>query len=273
VTPVRRLGIVPVGQDDRLAPAGCAALRTLRDVPLVRRAVGALARAGVLDAVVVVVPPALLEPIGALLATLPAGGPTVDVLPAQENGPGLRVRAALRARRPDPAGIVVVHDPLFPLAPAALVRAVVGPLDDLAFDDLAFDDLARDDDDPELHVPAPPPVAVVPVRPVTDTLKQVDEDDVVTATVSRDGFRMVYSPQAFRTAALIAALDAADDAALRRHGADVLPRLVQAGGGRLHSVLAPGEVFRIAQADDLVLAEAMLHVGADVDDELPAAPR
>jgi 2-C-methyl-D-erythritol 4-phosphate cytidylyltransferase len=265
VTPVRRLGIVPVGHDDRLAPAGCAALRTLRDVPLVRRAVGSLVRAGVLDAVVVVVPPALLEPIGALLATLPFGSPTVDVLPAQENGPGLRVRAALRARRPDPAGIVVVHDPLFPLAPAALVRAVVAPLDDVDFDDIDPDGTVPDGAEPH-H--AEGPAAVVPVRLVTDTLKRVDEDDVVTATVSRDGFRMVYSPQAFRTAALIAALDAADDAALRHPGADVLPRLIQAGGGRLHSVLAPGEVFRIAQADDLVLAEAMLGVGADVDDEL-----
>jgi 2-C-methyl-D-erythritol 4-phosphate cytidylyltransferase len=245
---VHRLGVVPVGHDDRLAPAGCAALRPLRGIPLVRRAVGALLRSGVLDSVVVVTPPALVEPIGALLASLAAGGPPVDVLAAQENGPGLRVRAALRAHRVDPAGIVVVHDPLFPLAPAALVRAVVAALE-------------------------APFAAVVPVRPVTDTLKRVDEDDVVTGTVDRDGFRMVYSPQAFRAAALLAALTAADDATLRDPGADVLPRLVQDGGGRLASVLAPGEVFRVAEADDLVLAEAMLGVGADVDDELAPSPR
>lgn len=239
------LGIVPVGHDDRLAPAGCAALRPLREVPLVRRAVGALVRSGVVDAVVVVTPPALVEPVGALVAGLPGDVP-VEVLAAQENGPGLRVRAALRARRPDAASTVVVHDPLFPLAPAALVRAVVAALDGAAQEQVA---------------------AVVPVRPVTDTLKRVDEDDVVTATVDREGFRMVYSPQAYRAGALVAALDAATDADLRDPGADVLPRLVQTGGGRLSSVLAPGEVFRVGTADDLVLAEAMLHVGADVDDE------
>lgn len=240
------LGIVPVGHDDRLAPAGCAALRPLREVPLVRRAVGALVRSGVVDAVVVVTPPALVEPVGALVAGL-AGDVPVDVLAAQENGPGLRVRAALRARRPDAAATVVVHDPLFPLAPAALVRAVVAALDGAGQEQ--------------------PVAAVVPVRPVTDTLKRVDEDDVVTATVDREGFRMVYSPQAYRAGALVAALEAATDADLRDPGADVLPRLVQTGGGRLSSVLAPGEVFRVGTADDLVLAEAMLHVGADVDDE------
>lgn len=236
------LGVVPVGHDDRDAPAGCAALRPLRDVPLVRRAVGALVRSGVVDAVLVVTPPALVEPVGGLVAPL-AGDVRVDVMPAQENGPGLRLRAALAARRPDDAAAVVVHDPLFPLAPAALVRSVVAAL------------------------AAGDATAVVPVRPVTDTLKRVDEDDVITATVDREGFRMVYSPQAYRAGALVAALAGASDADLRDPGADVVPRLVQEGGGRLESVLAPGEVFRVASVDDLVLAEAMLHVGADVDDE------
>lgn len=242
-----RLGVVPVGHDDRLAPAGCAALRPLREVPLVRRAVGALVRSGVVDAVVVATPPALVEPVAALLAALPVDGPGVDVVPVQENGSGLRVRAVLGTAGLADGDVVVVHDPLFPLAPAALVRAVVEALEG--------DDGATG------------PAAVVPVRPVTDTLKRVDEDEVVTGTVDREGFRMVYSPQAYRAGALAAALDGADDAALRDPGADVLPRLVQERGGRLSSVLAPGEVFRVAAADDLVLAEAMLHVGADVDDE------
>ncbi len=247
-----RLGVVPIGQDDLSAPAGCAALRPLRDVPLVRRAVGALVRSGVLDAVVVVTPPALADRVAALLAGLPDGGPPVEVRAAPENGPGLRVPAVLRSRRPDPAGVVVVHDPLFPLAPAALVRAVVAALD------------------PPLGGDGP--AGVVPVRPVTDTLKRVDEDGVVLATVDRAGFRTVCSPQAFRTGVLLGALEAAH-ATLRDLGADVLPGLVQDRGGRLSSVPAPGEVVRVAEADDLVLAEAMLVVGADggADDD-DAAP-
>jgi 2-C-methyl-D-erythritol 4-phosphate cytidylyltransferase len=236
--------VVPVGHDDRLAPAGCAALRPLRGVPLVHRALGALVRSGVLDEVVVVTPPALVDEIGMLLATLPPGGSPVDVLAVQANGPGHRVLAALRARRPDPAGLVVVHDPLYPLAPASLVRSVVAGL-------------GLDGADGGSGL-----AAVVPVRPVTDSLKRVDEDDVVTSTVDREGFRIVYSPQAFRTSALLAALEAADDGRLRDPGADALPRLVQECGGRLLAVLAPGEVFRIAEAEDLVLAEAMLHVGS-----------
>ncbi len=244
------VAVVPVGHDDGDAPAGCAALRTLRGVPLLRRAVGALVGSGTVDVVVVVTPPALVEPVGALLGTLPDDVP-VDVLAAQGNGPGLRVRAALRARRPDPAATVVVHDPLFPLAPAALVRAVVTALADAA----------------AAGGPGSAPMAVVPVRPVTDTLKRVDEDDVVTATVDREGFRIVCSPQSYRTGALVAALEGADDADLRDPGPDVLPRLVLDRDGRLESVLAPGEVFRVTTAEDLLLAEAILEVGADVDDE------
>lgn len=244
-----RLGVVPVCHDDRLAPAGCAALRELRGVPLVRRAVGALARSGVLDEIVVVTPPALVEEIGALLARLPIGSPPVQVIAVQENGSGLRLRAVLRMRRPAAHGVVVVHDPLFPLSPAALVRAVVAALDAESEEGAA---------------------AVIPVRPVTDTLKRVDEDEVITSTVDRDGYRMVYSPQAYRAGALVAAVEPASEDTLREVGADSLPRLIQSTGGRLRSVLAPGGAFRVATADDLVIAEAMLHVGADLDDE-PAA--
>jgi 2-C-methyl-D-erythritol 4-phosphate cytidylyltransferase len=245
------VGIVPVGQDDRQAPAGCAALRVLRGVPLVRRAVGALARSGAVGQIVVVVPPALADPITDLLVDL-----DVRVLPVRENGPGHRVLAALYEvlhdreadLGPAPDGesrLVVVHDPLHPLAPAELVRAVLTRLGEAP---------------PHCH-------AVVPVRPVTDTLKWVDEDDVVTSTVDRGGYRMVYSPQAYRPAALLAALEVAGGAELRAPGADVLPRLVQGAGGGLLSVPAPGEVFRIATEDDLLLAEAMLHVGVDADEE------
>jgi 2-C-methyl-D-erythritol 4-phosphate cytidylyltransferase len=239
------LGIVPVSHDDRRAPAGCAALRPLRGVPMLHRAVGALLRSGVVGQVVVAVPPALADPITDLLARRVhgGGGASVRVIAVHENGPGHRVLAALLDRAvADPGDLVVVHDPLHPLAPADLVRTVLETL---------------------RQAPPGERAAVVPVRPVTDTLKWVDQDDVVTTTVDRGGYRMVYSPQAYLAAVLLAALQGADEAGLRGPGADVLPRLVQAAGGRLLSVPAPGEVFRVATADDLVLAEAMLHVDAD----------
>jgi 2-C-methyl-D-erythritol 4-phosphate cytidylyltransferase len=271
----RAFGVVPLIHDDREAPAACAALRTLRTVPLVRRAVGALVRSGRVGLVLVPVPPALSTRVAELLADLtdpggftdrsdPSGPDAFDVpateirvLPVHENGPGARTLAALRVLpeiaqrpgrpRPGTDDIVVVHDPLHPLAPAALVQAVV--------DALAAAPAASG------------PAGVVPVRPVTDTLKWVDEDDVVTGTADREGFRMVYSPQAYRMGVLQAVLEAADPQVLRARGAELIPTLVQCSGGRLLTVPAPGEVFRVAGTDDLVLAEAMLHVGADLDDE------
>jgi 2-C-methyl-D-erythritol 4-phosphate cytidylyltransferase len=240
------LGVVPVTHDDREAPSGCAAARVLGDAPLLRRAVSALVRSGVIERVVVPVPPALAAQVRALLGGV-TGRATVEVLAVHDNGPGIRLLAALQAYPPDDDGVVVVHDPLHPLAPPSLVVSVVETI-------VAHGSGCA---------------GALPIRPVTDTLKAVDEDDVVTATADRETYRMVYSPQAYRARALLAALTAAAPRELRERGADRLPRLVQDAGGRLVTVPAPGEVFRIATADDLILAEAMLHVGMN-DDARPA---
>ena len=241
--PATCLAVVPVDVDDRSAPLGCAALRELRGRPLLVRAVSALVRSGVTREVVVAVPPALEE---AVARAVPVSDVPVEVVPVHANGPGHRVLAALRARpsapgdgAAGPGGVVVVHDPLHPLSPAALVRDVVRHL-----------------------LTTPGCVAGVPARAVTDTLKWVDEDEVVQGTADREGYRMIYSPQAYLRGPLQEALAAADDETLRAHGAHVLPHLVQARGGLVTLVPSTGEAFRIASDDDLVLAEALLHVDA-----------
>lgn len=177
----------------------------------------------------------------------------MEVLPVPENGLGARVRVALaREAAAAVAGrheVVVVHDPLHPLAPAVLTRTVVDTLHGALLED-----------------GSPAVAGVVPVRPVTDTLKWVDEDDVVIGTADRQAFRMVYSPQAYRASVLASVLATAAPEVLRGRGCEVLPVLVEASGGLLRTVAAPGEVFRIATREDLVLAEAMLLVGVDADD-------
>ena len=233
--------VIPVAPDDFHVPGGPPAFRELGGVPLLRRAVAALATAAVVERVVVACPRPLAAAAGDL--TIPPAGATwvpVDVVPAAGPGPGHRLREVLADLAEPAQGLVVVHDPLHPLAPAALVCEVVEALREAPAD----------------------VVAAVPVRPVTDTLKWVDADDVVRSTADRGGFRMVYSPQAHRVGPLVAALATATDDALRGAGADVLPRLVQDRGGRLVSVPAPSEVFRIATPEDVALAEAMLQVGA-----------
>jgi 2-C-methyl-D-erythritol 4-phosphate cytidylyltransferase len=243
--------VVPVDVDDRTAPLGCAALRELRRRPLVLWAASALQSSGVAREVVVAVPPALQEAVAQIL---PASEVPVEVLPVQADGHGHRLLAALRARpatgwatgraagtatgaAAGDADVVVVHDPLHPLSSPGLVRDVVRDL-------LATPGLA----------------ASIPARAVTDTLKWVDEDEVVLGTADREAYRMVYSPQAYRRGALQDALSRADDQALRAHGCEVLPHLVQACGGAVSLVPSGGEALRVAGEEDLVLAEARLHV-------------
>jgi 2-C-methyl-D-erythritol 4-phosphate cytidylyltransferase len=235
-----RLGVVPVLLDDPEGPMGCAALRVLRGSSLVHRAAAALARSGVADRVVVAVPEVLLDAVTAAVAQPPIA-PDVRVVPAARGGLGHEELAALVSASGD-AATVVVHDPRYPLARAALAGTAVRALE----------------------APGEQAAAVVPVRPVTDTLKWVDADGAITGTADRDRFRLVCGPAAYRTAALVEALRAAPTGAAAG-GAESLPRLVREAGGRVIFLPAPSDVLRVATAEDVVLAEAMLDAGAEVD--------
>lgn len=247
--PGAAIGVVPVCQDDPAAPSGCAALRDLRGHTLLVRAVGALLQSGAVGSVAVAVPHALVPFVEELFAARPA----VRVCVVDRNGYGHRVWGALHALEVPADQPVVVHDPLFSLASAALVRAVV--------------DALTGSGPPPSDERTPRCVAAVPMRPVTDTLKWVDETGVIVGTADREQFRMVSSPQAYWPTPLRGLLADATPEQLRAEGADVLPRLVQAAGGNLIAVPAPGEVFRLSTGEDLVLADAMSHVGIGAADE------
>jgi 2-C-methyl-D-erythritol 4-phosphate cytidylyltransferase len=134
------------------------------------------------------------------------------------------VRAGLAAV-PDAAGVVVVHDAARPLAPASLFAAVVAAV--------------RSGAD-----------AAVPGLPVTDTLKQVAGDRVVT-TVDRAALVAVQTPQAFAITALRAAHEGApeatDDAAL-----------VEVAGGRVDIVPGDQRAMKLTTPHDFVVASALL---------------
>src|SRR5438128_1956456 len=78
--------IVPLIQGDREAPDGCAALRELARVPLLRRAVDLLARSASVGRVLVPVPAALLPRVGELLAAV--HGVRVHLVPVPDDDPG-----------------------------------------------------------------------------------------------------------------------------------------------------------------------------------------
>lgn len=174
-----------------------------------------VAHPGVRD-VVVIVPASQLtraqELVGAV--TVLAGGVTrLD-----------SVRIGLAALADD-VEAVLVHDVARAFVPPAVIDRVIAALADGAD-------------------------AVVPGLPVIDTIKRVDADEVVLATIDRSELRAIQTPQGFRRSALVAAHvgapEATDDAAL-----------IEAGGGQVVVVPGAEEAFKITRPWDLMIAEAV----------------
>lgn len=141
----------------------------LLGVPLVARTVDGLLTSGVVGQVVLLVRPDAAEHARLICA----GWPVVV-------HSGSRREAAALV---DEAGCVLLHDAARPLTPPALVAAVVRAA-------------ARHG-------------VVVPVLPLSDTVKRVDASDLVVGSPDRSGLRVVQTPQAYRPD-LVAAVLACD---------------------------------------------------------------
>jgi 2-C-methyl-D-erythritol 4-phosphate cytidylyltransferase len=106
--------------------------------------------------------------------------------------------------------------------------------------------------------------AVVPVVPVTDTIKQVAGDTVET-TVDRAALRAVQTPQGFRRDVLEraharganGATEGADDRATDDAG------MVESLGLPVTVVEGSAEAFKVTRPLDLLVAEALLRLRAD----------
>jgi 2-C-methyl-D-erythritol 4-phosphate cytidylyltransferase len=129
---------------------------------------------------------------------------------------------------PADADVIVVHDAARPLASSALFDAVIRAVTDEGAD------------------------GAVPGLTPSDTIKVVDDAQLVTATLDRRTLRAVQTPQAFRAPMLRRAHEhgppgATDDA-----------MLVEALGGRVRIV--PGEPgnLKVTTPDDLRTAERLL---------------
>jgi 2-C-methyl-D-erythritol 4-phosphate cytidylyltransferase len=164
---------------------------------------------------VVVAPPLLVESAAALVPTaaVVAGGRT-----RQESV--VRGLTALA----DDVDVVLVHDVARPFVPAEVISRVVAAL------------TAGAD-------------AVIPARQVVDTVKRVDDSDVVVETFDRTSLRAVQTPQGFRRSVLVEAHALADHAAATDDAA-----LVEARGTRVVVVDGADELFKITRPWDLALA-------------------
>jgi 2-C-methyl-D-erythritol 4-phosphate cytidylyltransferase len=178
---------------------------------------GLLAHAGI-GAAVVVAPPQWLDAAAEQTGCrVVAGGATRQ----QSVSAGLAALDAVDGA----VDVVLVHDVARPFVPASVIDRVLAAL-------------------------AAGADAAIPACPVTDTIKQVGADAVVTATLDRARLVAVQTPQGFRRAVLVAAhaagtgLSVTDDAAL-----------VEAAGGRVVAVPGAREAFKITDAWDLATAE------------------
>jgi 2-C-methyl-D-erythritol 4-phosphate cytidylyltransferase len=147
-----------------------------------------------------------------------------DLVVAGGTSRAASVRAGLAAV-PAFASVIVVHDAARPLAPASLFAEVVAALS------------AGAD-------------GVIPVLPVSDTLKRVSGDQV-EVTIDRSGLVSAQTPQAFVAAVLRAAHasgeDATDDAGL-----------LEATGATVRTVAGDPRNVKLTHPGDLAVAEALL---------------
>lgn len=125
---------------------------------------------------------------------------------------------------------VVVHDAARPLAGSALFDAVLESLSQEGAD------------------------AVLAAIPATDTVKQVGEGAAVVRTLDRSVLWSAQTPQAFRTAALRAAIASKDDLASATDEAS----LVEEAGGLVLVHEASPENIKVTTPRDLRLAELLL---------------
>lgn len=221
------VAIVPAaGSGERLAVGLPKAFYQLDGQTLIERAVDGLLDSGVVDTVVVAVPADRTDEARQILghrAMIVAGGSN------RTDTVNLALTVLSGTAEPE---FVLVHDAARALTPPALVARVVEALRDGY-------------------------AAVVPVLPLSDTIKAVDANGVVLGTPERAGLRAVQTPQGFTTDLLLRsyqrssldlpAAEYTDDASLVEHI-----------GGQVQVVDGDPLAFKITTKLDLLLAQAIV---------------
>ena len=221
--------IVAAGRGERMGAGAPKAFLPVAGVPMVLRSARAFDGAASVSAIVVVVPADRVDETRDLLrglsrpATVVAGGER-----RQDS-----VRCGLSALPADFDGIVLVHDAARPLVDAALIEVVAAA--------------------------AMRAGAAIPVLPVTDTIKRI-EDGIVRATVDRTALGAAQTPQGFLATLLREAYDAAfRDGVVLTDDAMAIERL----GRPVRAVPGSARNRKITTAEDLAWAEDALGRGGD----------
>ncbi len=136
--------------------------------------------------------------------------------------------AAGLAEVPDDIEYVIVHDAARPLATTTMVETIINTL------------LTRDVD------------GVAPAVPVRDTLKEVDDKDIVSGTLPRDHLVAVQTPQGFVASALRKAHGALEGSYTDDAG------MIEDNGGRV--IVVPGDPrnLKVTFPEDLAVVRALV---------------
>lgn len=221
--------LTAAGSGSRLGCEVPKALVELSGRPLVWWAARGL-RAGGVGTIVVTAPAASLDEFRAGIADI--GG--VEVVAGSDRSRQASVALGLAALGQRNEGdVVLVHDAARPLTPAQVTARVIDAVRAGAG-------------------------AVIPVLPVTDTLKSVDASGVVTGTPRRADMVAVQTPQGFRWDVLTRAHEAgaslgADEAVAATDDAG----LVEAIGAVVHTVAGDEHSLKVTRPLDLSLAQLL----------------
>jgi 2-C-methyl-D-erythritol 4-phosphate cytidylyltransferase len=193
--------------------------------PLLWHAVRGVLMADCVDTVVVAAPASDTDRAGTVLASF---GKAVSVV----GGGPTRVESVRRALDHANAlmpwlDVVLVHDAARAFTPPAVFAAVVAAV----------------------RGGAP---AVVPVVPLVDTVKQVDDSGRILSTVDRSTLRSVQTPQGFSPDVLRRAHAGGMDGVTDDAG------LVEALGEPVHAIPGDAKAFKITTPFDLAVAEVLV---------------
>lgn len=214
------VAVVPAaGSGQRLAAGAPKAFVNLAGRPMLERAIAGLRDSGVVDGIVVAVPPSRTDE-----AKLLFGDEAVIVAGGADRTESVSLALAA-VGNPD---YVLVHDAARALTPPSLVARVVRALE------AGY-------------------TAVVPALPVADTIKAVDAHGAVLGTPERAGLRAVQTPQGFHIDVLRRVYALAGDGGFTDDAS-----LVEQAGGQVQVVDGDPLAFKITTPLDLVLAEAIL---------------
>ena len=215
--------LAAAGRGERLGSDRPKAFARLGGRPLLAESLERLEASAWIDWIVIAAPPEWEEPC--ILVAEEIGAGKVSSVVTGGAARSESVRLALE-EVPEEAAVVLVHDAARPLLPDEVIERVLAPLSE------GWD-------------------GAVPALPVADTVKRVEQDQVVE-TLTRAELVAAQTPQAFVAPALRDALggdlSAASDCS----------SLVEARGGRIKVVDGDRRLLKVTDAEDLALVESWL---------------